>query len=101
MRTIGRRDFLTRGGKTALVVLAAPSLLAACGESGPDCNQATPEQQSARLAAHYLDHTTSGARNCANCTFFTEGAPHACGTCAMNMGLVNPMGVCDRFAARA
>lgn len=97
----GRREFLRRGGRTALVVLAAPSLLTACGESGPDCSHATPEQSTAREAAHYVDHTTSGTRNCTNCTFYTDGPPHACGTCAMNMGSVNPMGVCDRFAARA
>ena len=101
MHTTGRREFLTRSGKTALIVLAAPSLLAACGESGPDCSRASAEVTAARAAAHYMEHTTSGTRNCLACTFFTEGAPHACGTCAMNMGSVNPMGVCDRFAARA
>ena len=96
-----RREFLRRSGETALVALAAPSLLVACGSSGPDCSQASPTELSARAAAHYLDYTTSGARNCALCTFFTAGAANACGTCAMQLGAVSPLGVCDRFATRA
>jgi hypothetical protein len=85
----------------ALVVLAAPSLLVACGSSGPDCGEPSAEEQTARAAANYLEHTTSAARNCAACTFFTAGGPDACGTCSMNLGHVSPQAVCDRFAARA
>ncbi len=97
----GRREFLRHSGKTALVVLAAPGLLAACGGAeGPDCSHASADEQAARSAAHYVDHTTSGTRNCANCTFFTAAAPNACGRCALNLGAVSPLGVCDRFAAR-
>jgi hypothetical protein len=92
---------LRHTGKALLVVLAAPGALAACGSGGPDCAQASGEQATARAAAHYLDHTTSGARNCASCTFFTAAASDACGTCAMGLGAVSPLGVCDRFAARA
>ena len=97
----GRRDFLRRGGRIALVVCAAPSLLVACGSAGPACTEASVDERAARAAAHYLDHTTSGARNCTNCTFFTSGGPDACGTCSMSLGQVSPDGVCDRFAARA
>jgi hypothetical protein len=101
MRTsTGRRDFLREGGKAALLVLAAPTLLA-CGSSGPDCARTSSAEAAARAAAHYVDHTTSGTRNCTHCTFFTAGGPNACGSCAMNLGAVSPNGVCDRFAARA
>lgn len=99
--TTGRRTFLMRTGQTALVVLAAPGVLAACGGSELDCSHASADEQSQREAAHYVDHTTSGTRNCANCTFFTAGGQNACGTCSMNLGAVSPFGVCDRFAARA
>ncbi len=103
MRTLtGRRDFLRQSGKTALVVLAAPTMLVACGSSGPECSHASAAEAAERAAAHYVDHTTSGARNCTNCSFFTSGGgPNACGTCTMNLGAVSPMGVCDRFAVRA
>jgi hypothetical protein len=83
------------------VVLAAPGLLVACGSSGPDCSHASDAESAARAEAHYLEHTTSGTRNCAGCTFFTAGGPNACGTCAMSLGAVSPQGVCDRFVARA
>ncbi|MBL0220262.1 MAG: hypothetical protein IPQ07_41130 [Myxococcales bacterium] len=97
----GRRDFLRRGGQTMLVVLAAPGVLAACGSDGPDCAQASAAEQAERAAAHYVAHTTSGTRNCTNCTFFTDHGAATCGACSMNLGAVSPLGVCDRFAARA
>lgn len=97
----GRRAFVRRGALTVLAVVVAPSALTACG-GGVDCTVGvTPDQLAARTAAHYLENGHNASRNCAICTFFTAGAPGACGPCTLNMGSVNPEGVCDRFAERA
>ena len=97
----GRRAFVRRGALTFLAVLVAPSALTACG-GAVDCSVgATPDQLAARTAAHYLDNAHSASRNCAICSFFTPAGEGACGPCSLNMGAVNPLGVCDRFAERA
>jgi hypothetical protein len=98
----GRRAFVRRGALTFLAVAVAPAALSACGGGAVDCTVGvSPDQLAARTAAHYLDNAHNAARNCAICTFFTAGAPGACGPCSLNMGSVNPAGVCDRFAERA
>ncbi len=97
----GRRGFVRRGALTFLAVVAAPSALVACG-GGIDCTVGvTPDQLAARTSAHYVDDAHNQARSCSICTFFTAGAPGACGPCSLNMGSVNPAGSCDRFAERA
>ena len=98
---LGRRSFVRRGTLTFLAVVLAPSALTGCG-GGPDCSAGTtPDQLAARAAAHYLENGHDEGRNCRLCAFFTAGAENQCGTCALNMGAVNPAGVCDRFSERA
>lgn len=97
----GRRAFVRRGALTFLAVAIAPTALTACGGAADCTSGVTPDQLAARSAAHYLDNAHSTSRNCGICTFFTATAEGQCGPCSLNMGLVNPAGVCDRFAERA
>jgi hypothetical protein len=99
----GRRAFVRRGALTFLAVVVAPSALTACGGGAVDCTVGvTPDQLAARTSAHYLENAHSASRNCAICTFFTPAPVEGqCGPCSLNMGAVNPLGICDRFAERA
>jgi hypothetical protein len=99
---LGRRAFVKRGAMTFLAVVAAPSALTGCGGGGADCTHtATADEEAARTAAHYVDNAHNPRRECDICNFFTSAGEGQCGPCSLNMGRVNPLGVCDRFAERA
>lgn len=93
-----RRTFLS-GSSTVLALTVI-----GCGSSGPNCENPpglTEAQRTQRTTLHYRERSGDRARNCAGCNFFTAAGENACGECTLNMGLVNPDGVCDSFVARA
>src|SRR5579863_2641478 len=100
---VSRRSVLKQSAGLAALAMVGS---AACGKekkvlSCMDTSALAPADLQTRTTLAYVDRSMDPTKICQACKQFIPAAPHACGSCKIIKGPINPIGNCKSFAAKA